>query len=108
VRAPRAIPIGVKFKLFCRRNVSAVIAPRSRTIRHFQRLTYGDTQVADSHGKARFEQMASAVDAEYMPPPFIVLEPPVAPLTADERTTLLAWCSRGAPLIGSATCSGDP
>jgi uncharacterized membrane protein len=73
----------------------------------FPLLTYGDTQARDSKGKARFEQMASAVDAEYMPPQFIELAPPVALLTADERTALLAWCSQGAPLIGSATCSGD-
>jgi hypothetical protein len=52
--------------------------------------------------------MASAVDSEYMPPQFLTLEPPVALLTADERATLLAWCSRGAPLIGSATCSAAP
>ncbi|HEY5375132.1 MAG TPA: hypothetical protein VIK01_15730 [Polyangiaceae bacterium] len=74
----------------------------------FPLLTYADTQARDSKGKARFEQMASAVDVEYMPPQFIELAPPVALLTADERAALLAWCSQGAPLIGSATCSGDP
>jgi len=74
----------------------------------FPLLTYADTQARDSNGKARFEQIASAVDTEYMPPQFIELAPPVAPLSADERTALLAWCSQGAPLIGSATCSSAP
>jgi uncharacterized membrane protein len=74
----------------------------------FPLLTYGDTQARDSKGNARFEQIASAVDAEYMPPQFLELAPPVLLLTADERTALLAWCSQGAPLSGSATCSGDP
>ena len=74
----------------------------------FSLLTYDDTQAQDSTGKARFEQMASAVDSEYMPPQFLKLDPPVALLTADERATLLAWCSQGALLIGSATCSADP
>jgi hypothetical protein len=63
--------------------------------------------VQDSKGNARYEQMVSAVDSEYMPPQFLKLDPPVALLTADERATLLAWCSQGAPLIGSATCSAD-
>ena len=74
----------------------------------FPLLTYGDTQARDGKDKARFEQIADAVDTQYMPPQFIALEPPVALLTADERTMLLAWCSQGAPLVGSATCSADP
>jgi uncharacterized membrane protein len=71
----------------------------------FSLLTYDDTQVRDSQGKARYERMASVIDSGYMPPQFIVLDPPVQPLTETERATLLAWCSLGAPPSGSASCA---
>jgi hypothetical protein len=74
----------------------------------FPLLTYSDTQARDNKGHARFEQMANAIDTEYMPPQFIDLDPPVALLTTDERALLLAWCAQGAPLNGSETCPGDP
>jgi uncharacterized membrane protein len=74
----------------------------------FALLTYADTQVRDSKGRARFEQIADAVGSEYMPPQFIELAPAVALLTTDERATLLAWCAQGALLGGSSTCPNDP
>jgi uncharacterized membrane protein len=74
----------------------------------FPLLTYSDTQARDKKGHARFEQMANAIDTDYMPPQFIDLDPPVAPLSAGERALLLAWCAQGAPLTGSATCSPEP
>jgi len=59
-------------------------------VRRFCASLYDDTQVPDSKGKARLEQMLSTIDSEHMPPQLLALEPPVALLTADERATLLA------------------
>jgi hypothetical protein len=73
----------------------------------FALLTYDDTQVKDSKGVPRYEQVASAVESSYMPPQFIELVPAVLLLTEDERTALLAWCAQGAPLVGSASCPSE-
>lgn len=71
----------------------------------FALVTYQDTQLRDARGEVRFEQMASAIDSEYMPPQFITLDPPVLPLTADERATLLAWCAQGAVSNEDTVCA---
>jgi len=70
----------------------------------FALVTYQDTRAADVKGKLRFEQIADAVETEYMPPQFIALSPPVVPLTPEERSTLLAWCMQGAPLNDDTSC----
>ena len=64
----------------------------------FPLLTYADTQVLNRKGSPRYEQMKAALETEYMPPQFLQLTPPVAPLTADESATLLTWLSGEPPL----------
>jgi uncharacterized membrane protein len=73
----------------------------------FSLLTYADTQAGDGKGNSRFQLMAAVIDSKYMPPQFIELDPPVEPLTAEERASLLAWCSQGATLNESDSCSGN-
>jgi len=69
----------------------------------FALLTYPDTQVIDNKGKPRFQLMSEAVTSNYMPAQFLKLDPPVEPLTADERSLLLGWLNQGAPL-GDGAC----
>lgn len=63
----------------------------------FSLVSYDDTQVLNGKGNPRYEQIAVAVSSDFMPPSFLVLEPEVEPLTAQELATLLAWCEQGAP-----------
>lgn len=72
----------------------------------FSLVTFEDTQRLDSKGTARYERIASALEAEYMPPNFIVLEPPVEPLASDERNLVLAWIRGGARETRTASCPG--
>ena len=64
----------------------------------FPLLTYADTQVVDRKGVPRFEKMKAALEAEYMPPTFLQLEPAVEPLLESERDALLSWLSGDPPL----------
>lgn len=74
----------------------------------FSLISYADTQVLDSKGKARFERIASAVETDLMPAVFITLTPAVEPLTPNERATLLTWCAASAPLNGTENCPASP
>jgi len=67
----------------------------------FSLLTYADTQVVDRKGSPRYEKMKAALEAEYMPPQFLELSPPVEALTESESATLLAWLSAQPPLDSS-------
>lgn len=58
----------------------------------FPLLSYDDTQE-----EARYEQMGDAVDRDFMPPLWLVLDPPVDPLSCREKATLLGWVDQGAP-----------
>lgn len=73
-------------------------------------LTYQDTQVPyfDS-GKTYADIMLSVVERDVMP--YVSLNegdnpimPPVEPLTADEKTTLLGWLKQGARPAGGTDC----
>jgi hypothetical protein len=73
-------------------------------------LTYEDTQgqYFDSEFKF-FELMLLDVDKGFMPlvalnDPPTSLMPPVEPLTADEKTTLLGWLEQGARPEGGTDC----
>ena len=70
----------------------------------FSLTSYDDTQVLSARGKARFVAILGAVSADFMPPTFIELEPPVEPLTEQERAVLLRWCSLGAPPALAGDC----
>jgi uncharacterized membrane protein len=70
----------------------------------FSLLTYEDTQVLDRRGTPRFERMHDAVESEYMPPTFLKLDPPVEPLTDDERQVLLEWAAGGGEPTGGTSC----
>ena len=69
----------------------------------FALLTYEDTQALDRNGTPRFEKMREVVESDYMPPGFLKVTPPVEPLSAAEKSTLLAWLA-GEPPLGAASC----
>jgi uncharacterized membrane protein len=67
----------------------------------FPLLSYADTQVSaattDRPERKRYDQMRSAVESGIMPDRSQELDPPVSPLTCEEKATLLAWLRAGAP-----------
>lgn len=70
----------------------------------FPLVTYQDTQ-ADMAGTPRWMKMRDVLEADFMPPKFLPdLMPPVQPLTASEKQTLLAWLEQGALPIGGTEC----
>jgi len=70
----------------------------------FSLVSYEDTQVENRRGRPRFEAIEAAVAGDYMPPSFIVLEPPVESLSESERELLLGWCASGAPNDSDGEC----
>jgi uncharacterized membrane protein len=70
----------------------------------FPLVTYEDTQVSERTGRRRYERIYGAVESEYMPATFIKLNPPVQPLTDDERSILLEWAAAGGELTGGDAC----
>ncbi len=73
-------------------------------------LTYEDTQARYGTTEIKYsEVMVSAVEKDFMPfvaandPPNPIM-PPVEPLTAEEKATLLGWLKQGALPAGGATC----
>jgi uncharacterized membrane protein len=73
----------------------------------FSLVSYEDTQVENRKGRPRFEAIEAALASDYMPPTFLELDPPVTPLTDDERSLLLAWCVSGAPGAADTECAAD-
>ena len=69
----------------------------------FALLTYEDTQALDHNRTPRFETMRQVVESDYMPPGFLKVTPPVEPLSAAEKSTLLGWLA-GEPPLGAASC----
>ena len=61
----------------------------------FPLLTYADTQAGDS--PQRYEQMGAAISADFMPPQWLAVDPPVEALPCSEKHTLLEWVNQGAP-----------
>jgi hypothetical protein len=73
-------------------------------------LTYEDTQAPYYTTDEKWaDAIGRAVDREVMPDltqndPPISLTPPVEPLTADEKATLLDWLEQGALPAGGTNC----
>jgi uncharacterized membrane protein len=74
----------------------------------FELVSYEDTQAVDHKGQATYTRIATAVEEESMPAQYIALTPPVEPLLAAERTTVLDWCANGGLLTGGEACEGRP
>jgi hypothetical protein len=74
----------------------------------FSLTTYEDVQRLDSRGRPRYERMQSAIESNLMPATFLELEPPVEPLTDEERDALLGWLSDAAAPGDDADCPGAP
>jgi uncharacterized membrane protein len=78
----------------------------------FPLTSYVDTQepspLPDEPNRIRAEDMRKAVETNYMPFMGISLDPPVSPLTCQERATLLDWLGKGAfpPPEGREDCHG--
>jgi hypothetical protein len=70
----------------------------------FPLVTYADTQVENAVGP-RWERMWAMVEDDLMPPSDSMLNPPVAPLTADEKDLLLEWFATGAEQVGTSDCN---
>jgi uncharacterized membrane protein len=47
--------------------------------------------------RIRADRMLKAVESGFMPYTSLLLDPPVEPLTCEERTTLLEWLRNGSP-----------
>ena len=77
----------------------------------FPLMNYDDTQqpapVSTDPGRKRAADMLDAVETNFMPYTRLSLDPPVSPLTCEERTTLLAWLRKGGspPPAGHEDCS---
>ncbi len=58
--------------------------------------------------RTRADRMLMAVQSDFMPLTSLLLEPPVEPLTCEEKSTLLAWLRAGAPrpASGDTSCDG--
>ncbi len=73
-------------------------------------LTYADTQAPYFDTKMKFtDVMLPAVQRDFMPyvalnDPPTSLMPPVEPLTAEEKTTLVGWLQQGALPQGGTDC----
>lgn len=73
-------------------------------------LTYEDTQAPYGTSEFKYsDAMLGAVEKDQMPflaannPP-LNLMPPVEPLTAEEKDTLLTWLKQGAKPVGGTDC----
>src|SRR5688572_30005771 len=78
----------------------------------FSLVTYADmtTPAPSSRDpeRTRADRMLTAVESDFMPLTTLLLEPPVEPLSCEEKATLLAWLRAGAPLppSGDEDCGG--
>ena len=60
--------------------------------------SYDATQVPSHDGKTiRADRMREVIDSGFMPLTSLSLDPPVEPLTCEEKATILEWIDRGAP-----------
>lgn len=66
----------------------------------FPLVSYADTQepspLPNDSERTRAADMLSAVESNNMPFKSLPLDPPVSPLTCEERSTLLGWLRKGA------------
>ena len=68
----------------------------------FPLVSYSDTQ-ADFFGNIVVDRVKSAIETDFMPATFIMLDPPVETLTADEKKVVLDWIAAGAEPV-DASC----
>jgi hypothetical protein len=74
----------------------------------FSLVTYEDTQEPfGSLGRYRWQRMKEAVESGFMPLRGLDLDPPIEPLTCEERSTLLGWLDQCALPEGGTECD-DP
>jgi uncharacterized membrane protein len=76
----------------------------------FPLLTYEDTQRVEppDGGAEVYRKMRPVIETEFMPPLWITdVEPPVEPLTDDERDLLLDWIADGAMEGAEDACDGS-
>jgi uncharacterized membrane protein len=72
--------------------------------------SYEATQTPSRDGKTiRADRMRAVIDSGFMPLTSIRLDPPVEPLTCEEKATLLDWIDRGAgpPPEADPRCEED-
>ncbi|HMJ13370.1 MAG TPA: hypothetical protein VK524_18250 [Polyangiaceae bacterium] len=73
----------------------------------FSLLTWDDTQQPYGiSGRLRYERMFEVVGDDIMPFRFSTIDPPVQPLSAEDKVTLLNWLSQGAQPLGGRDCEG--
>jgi hypothetical protein len=71
----------------------------------FSLVTYEDTQQPfGAAGRRRWQRMKEVVESGFMPLRTLALDPPVEPLTCEERSTLLGWLGQCAPPEGGTDC----
>ena len=72
----------------------------------FPLLTYENTQGPYFGSDVKiWEVMQDVVASGYMPATFTDIEPPVEPLTCEQKTTLLGWLEQGAQDVGGLNCT---
>jgi hypothetical protein len=70
----------------------------------FPLLTWSDTR--RSYGvQLVYQAMLPAIESDFMPLTEIELDPPVQPLTANEKETLLDWLEGGAEPVHARACA---
>lgn len=72
----------------------------------FALMTWDDIQQPFGDGK-RFQAMAAAVRGGTMPFQGSDIQPPVGPLGAADKATLLTWLDQGAQPVGGRACEGQ-
>lgn len=74
----------------------------------FPLLTWDDTQQPYGvGGRLRHQRMFEVVRDDVMPFRFSTIDPPVAPLSAEDKATLLNWLAQGAQPLGGRACEGQ-
>jgi hypothetical protein len=73
----------------------------------FPLITYADTQQPFDAGKRRWERMREVVESGFMPLRSSRLDPPVVPLTCEEKATLLGWLAECARPVGGTLCADE-
>ncbi|HEX6274157.1 MAG TPA: hypothetical protein VFZ53_14010 [Polyangiaceae bacterium] len=72
----------------------------------FALVTYADTQQPFFGEQLRWERMREVVEADIMPPLRTRLDPPVEPLSCEQKATLLGWLRQCATAEGGMDCEG--
>jgi hypothetical protein len=72
----------------------------------FPLLTWENTR-AEYGTRLVYEAMLPAIESDFMPFTQLELDPPVEPLTPDEKSTMLDWLESGAPSVPGPSCPED-